>query len=791
MARTSIGTAWLQIKPSLAGISKDVERELGGASAAGGATMRANLKGTFTGLGDNIRETFSGAFSRVVSTAKGLFATGLGGAIALLGSQVNSAFSRIDTLNNAPKMFSAMGYAVGDVSTVMSGLNTYLDGLPTSLDSAVRSTQELAASFGGVKQGERIFRAMNNAGLAFNATTDQVQNAITQLSQLSLDGPLDAETWNSLRDSGFSPVFAAMAKEAGVTVGALRDDFGGNGTKSVQDFLDQLIKLDDEGSAGMQSLASMARANTDGIATSFANLKTAVVRSVAEVVNQIPNFTQSIRGIGKAFEGTIKGTMRPEEAIELVGAFMEGVVGAFASVLKSLLPVVLGSLVKLVEIVASTIVDLLKDSKTVGDLVRGFVALFVAIASAATQIALAIIPLIPSIIEAITTELVKPENISTLSIGMGLLMAGAIAQTVGGNVLKMAGQTISGFFAKLVGGNAASTAAAEAMDKTGKAAKRLPKTFEFGESLSSFFKNIGATISGALQGILEPLKTLAGGTMDIITVVLKGAGEALAAFFTALASPKVLLGAVMFAAAAGAVALAILMIGGAIGAISPALKDFLDMVIIPLATFLLGAFVVALNTVSGVFSSAGATIALVITSITDGVSKIIRETTNLINSVGGMDWYRTGYNITRNFSAGLIDGLIDLLQDSLNNIVNSLINLPAIGDALKSIGLSKNPVNLKGLKLGRRAMGGSVFGPGSGTSDSIPMALSNGEFVIKAATAQKIGHSNLDYLNTTGELPSGPMGDIAIHINGYNKDPQELAREVSKVIARERARVMG
>jgi hypothetical protein len=55
---------------------------------------------------------------------------------------------------------------------------------------------------------------------------------------------------------------------------------------------------------------------------------------------------------------------------------------------------------------------------------------------------------------------------------------------------------------------------------------------------------------------------------------------------------------------------------------------------------------------------------------------------------------------------------------------------------------------------GYKAGGGSIWGPGTGTSDSIPAMLSNGEFVIRAAVAQK-WRRLLDYLNTTGSLPGG------------------------------------
>lgn len=55
-----------------------------------------------------------------------------------------------------------------------------------------------------------------------------------------------------------------------------------------------------------------------------------------------------------------------------------------------------------------------------------------------------------------------------------------------------------------------------------------------------------------------------------------------------------------------------------------------------------------------------------------------------------------------------------------------------------------------------KATGGRISGPGTGTSDSIPMWLSNGEHVIRAASASKldrtVGPNFLNVLNATGDL---------------------------------------
>src|SRR5690606_37875527 len=76
--------------------------------------------------------------------------------------------------------------------------------------------------------------------------------------------------------------------------------------------------------------------------------------------------------------------------------------------------------------------------------------------------------------------------------------------------------------------------------------------------------------------------------------------------------------------------------------------------------------------------------------------------------------------------------------------------------------------------------GGSVWGPGSGTSDSIPAWLSNGEFVVNAAQARK-NRGVLAAINAGADVvPSaGGAGQVINHtwnITGGNAD--EIGRKV-------------
>lgn len=318
---TQVGEASVKLKFDAKGAASQLKSDTEkAASAAKKAIEDANKK--VSGSISAIKQITTGALRYVGEEI-----------VSAINQNLDGAISRVDTLRNASKMFSAMGYSVGGVNKTMSLLDEYLDGLPTALDEAVDGVQSLSASFGGIDIGTKAFKAINDAGLAFGATSDQIRTAITQLSQTSLDGPLDAQTWNSLRNSGFSPVFTAMAKEAGITVNELKEQFGGNGTKTVRMFMEQLIKLDEEGSGAMQSLAEMARTNTDGIGTALTNLQTRLRRAIANAIEAIGasnisrtinNFSKNLITIGERLGNKIRSLLGDKKIKTLLKQLGEG-----------------------------------------------------------------------------------------------------------------------------------------------------------------------------------------------------------------------------------------------------------------------------------------------------------------------------------------------------------------------------------------------------------------------------------------------------------------------------------
>lgn len=262
--------------------------------------------------------------------------------IGLITSNLDGAISRIDTLNNSSRNFQNMGVSVGVVKEQMTALQGAIKGLPTGLDSAVSGVQLLTSSLNGdMPRSVSVFKALNDGILGFGGSSEMVTSAVTQLSQSFSNGKIDAETWNSMINSGLGPSLNAIAKTMGMTSGQLKEGLS-SGKVSADKFNDALVNLDKNGGGGLASLSQIAQDGTKGIATSMTNAKTAVTRGVADLVTSINNGIGSlnietplgkITGIGSIF--TQLGTVG-ENAFKQLGASVQPTIQGIASAFEGL-----------------------------------------------------------------------------------------------------------------------------------------------------------------------------------------------------------------------------------------------------------------------------------------------------------------------------------------------------------------------------------------------------------------------------------------------------------------------
>ncbi|MDM7543686.1 tape measure protein [Lactococcus lactis] len=269
-------------------------------------------------------------------------------AVGLVRNSLDGAIDRFDTLNKYPVVMQALGYSASDVDKSMAKLNKGIDGLPTSLDEIVSSTQQLAISTGSLTKGTDTAIALNNAFLASGASTADASRGMQQYVQMLSKGSVDMQSWRTLQET--MPVamdkVAKSFKDQGVNSVSDLYDALQSGKITFDDFNSRLIKLND----GVGGFAELAKKNSAGIKTSFKNVKTAVVKGLENVLSAIDNGMKSA-GLGSIAQNFDKLktvvnqvfsaiTKAIPPVISVIATFIK-LIGNIINALKPFLPVLL------------------------------------------------------------------------------------------------------------------------------------------------------------------------------------------------------------------------------------------------------------------------------------------------------------------------------------------------------------------------------------------------------------------------------------------------------------------
>lgn len=227
-----------------------------------------------------------GIASKVASSALGVVKDSLGGAI-----------NRFDTLNKYPVVMKALGYSTRDVATSSKILQKGIDGLPTSLDEITASAQQLAPMTGSAKKAAQSAVALNNAFLASGASTADASRGLTQYTQMLATGKVDLMSYRTLMET--MPIaLRKVANAFGFTGKSAEQDLYAalqDGSITIDQLNDKFIELN----GAQNGFAELARKNSAGIGTSFANLKASVVKNLANMLTYIND------GFSKAGFGSI------------------------------------------------------------------------------------------------------------------------------------------------------------------------------------------------------------------------------------------------------------------------------------------------------------------------------------------------------------------------------------------------------------------------------------------------------------------------------------------------------
>lgn len=246
----------------------------------------------------------------VAGATAAVIGTVLNRALDMITSSFDGAISRVDTLNNAPKVLQNLGFSATDSASATQKLDKSIRGLPTSLDSATSSLLAIASASGeSLDYATDLTIAFNNMALAGGKGAGEAQRALTQFTQALGRGKFQVQDFNTLAEvmpaqlnqiakSLISP--ESNVRELGT---ALSD-----GSINIKDFNNEVIRLNKEGGSNFASFSDQAKDATKGIGTSFSNMRTAITRGLASIIDSIgsENIANLITNVGRAFETVLK-----------------------------------------------------------------------------------------------------------------------------------------------------------------------------------------------------------------------------------------------------------------------------------------------------------------------------------------------------------------------------------------------------------------------------------------------------------------------------------------------------
>lgn len=283
---------------------------------AGSLTYNTELdtKGFQKGINDVTSKTKS-AGSSIKSIIAGLGITQIiNKAFNLITSNIDNAVKRLDTLNNFPKVMRNLGIGADESTEAIKQLSDNLQGLPTTLNDGALAVQRFTSKNGNVKKSVELFTAVNNAILAGGASAESQATALEQLAQAYSRGKPDMAEWRSIQVA-----MPAQLKQVAQAMGYINTDQLGeelrSGKVSMDDFMDAIMKLNKEGTGEFLSFEEQAKNSVGGIGTSLQNMKTAVIRGVATLVQSIDTSLKNagfggisdiITKIGQSIEGALK-----------------------------------------------------------------------------------------------------------------------------------------------------------------------------------------------------------------------------------------------------------------------------------------------------------------------------------------------------------------------------------------------------------------------------------------------------------------------------------------------------
>lgn len=465
MAETTLGTAWIQIKPTTTGITSAVKKEL------------AKTETEMTSSGSKI----SGAFSKLGSKA------GTALKVGLTAAATAATVSAVALVKNAVSQFANYEQLVGGVDTLFKGASDQVQQYAANafqtaqlsaneyMETVTSFSASLIQSLGGdtnkaAKYANQAIIDMADNANKMGTSMEMIQNAYqgfakqnyTMLDNLKLGyGGTKTEMERLLADAEkISGIHYEIGNFADMTaaIHIIQENLGIAGTSAKEASETVSGSLNMMKAAWNNLIVGMGDRNAD-METLMANF---VKSAETALKNLIPVIGQALTGLGNLIA-------------QLAPIIVEKLPGLIQTLLPQFINVV-------VQIANAIIINLPMILTTI---LQGFV-------NALPSLVQGIVDTLPVLIDALVTFFTSPENImliiqAAVQLFMGVVMA--VPQIIGA-LFSAFGKLFSGLWDML-------------------------KT-KFGEFAANFGNFIGGIFKNAINGVLTFIENIINGPIDLI-----------------------------------------------------------------------------------------------------------------------------------------------------------------------------------------------------------------------------------------------------------------------------------
>ncbi|EDO1368261.1 tape measure protein [Listeria monocytogenes] len=307
------GQAGISALKGLGNIAKSTGSLIKSGLVSGFNAAKAAAKGAGAGMREALKNSVEKPAEQArFSVLKLAAALGL---IAATKNVVGSAIGRVDTIDTATKSLTVLTGSAKDAQLVMTDLTAAIDGTPIALDAVALGAKKMVAAGMKAANVKPVFTAIADAAYGVGNGSESIDQMTDAISALQASGVAYADDINRLVDAGV-PAWQILANSTGKSVGEMKKYVSEGSLESTR-AIAMLTKGIEEGTTGMAGntakMAGLAKTAGNTISGSFANMKTAAVKSLANIAENLKGpIIQALDVAKNAFKQFAAVTASPE-----------------------------------------------------------------------------------------------------------------------------------------------------------------------------------------------------------------------------------------------------------------------------------------------------------------------------------------------------------------------------------------------------------------------------------------------------------------------------------------------